>query len=82
MANRGISVTCALCTKWELQRSPMRIYGMGTCALEQGVFRQARTFSPTAPCNKEQFRQAAEPVIAARKKALAKVDSARWGIDT
>ena len=55
----------------------MRIYGMGTCAKEIGIFRRASTFGPEAPCGKKQFQPATEAVVAARIKALARQEAAK-----
>lgn len=72
-------MNCGACSHWELKGSPMRAAGMGLCAKEQGLFARARTFSPTALCNKRQFEQATPAVIAAREKALQRQDAQREG---
>lgn len=64
---------CLSCAHWELKTSPMREHGMGLCAQEVFPFRQARTFGPTAPCNKAEFTQATPATIAAREKALKRI---------
>lgn len=66
-------MTCGTCVHWELKASPMRAFGMGNCAREVGVFRQARTFSPSASCGKQQHSPAAPAVVTAREKALARL---------
>lgn len=46
--------TCSRCIHSDRARNTS--YGMAPCAKEKGVYRLARFFSPTAPCNKRQFQ--------------------------
>lgn len=52
-------MTCGACTHYD--RAHTTSYGMAPCAREQGVYRIARFFASTAPCNKRQF-QPVQPV--------------------
>jgi hypothetical protein len=70
-------VNCGTCTHWELKNSPLRAAGMGTCAREAGMFRLARTFSPSAICSKNEFQQATPATVTARDKALARQETPR-----
>ena len=63
-------MTCKECTHWNLQKSPMRSAGMGTCKADRSQFAAARTLSPGNICRIDSFKQAEAATVAARVRAL------------